>query len=1135
MICYRLMLGLVCFAATTTLCAADEAVSLFNGKDLAGWEGDAELWTVEDGAITGRTTAEKPLPFNKFLIWSGGEVENFELRLKFRLESQGNNSGVQYRSQHKEDVAKFAVGGYQADIHPAANACGMLYDERGRGVLADRGTKVVIDGEGQRWITRTAEKLEAIDLTQWHEMTIIAVGNKLTQAIDGETTIEVIDHDEKNRELKGIIAFQVHRGPVMKVQFKDILLKKLPAGGLLSIQDAPIPESAVKFERKPSAPKQPAPPGKGPGANTPKPATEAKPEAETSAQAQPESKKVAKLAAPAKATAPGKPAAPAVAKKEITATPAEELKVAKGFRVELLYTVPKDQEGSWVSMCTDPKGRLIVCDQHGGLFRVTLPPIGKSEGMKIDKIPVDIGEAQGLLWAFDSLYVSVNPAQKYKGGLYRVRDTNGDGELDQVETLRSLEGRGEHGPHAVLLAPDGQSLYVVCGNGTKLTSLAGSNVPLHYGEDHLLPRMPDGRGFMRDVLGPGGCIYQIDRDGKEWKLIANGFRNQYDAAFNRDGELFTYDADMEWDMNTPWYRPTRVNHVTSGAEFGWRNGAGKWPAYYVDSLPEVVNIGPGSPTGVTFGYGAKFPAKYQEAFYICDWSYGKLYATHLSADGSTYRGQLEEFVAGTPLPLTDLLINPHDGAMYFAIGGRKTQSGLYRVTYIGDESTAAIKLDAATPGGAERQVRRQLEAFHGHADAKAVEVAWPYLAHPDRHVRFAARTALEFQPLEAWQTRALEEQNPVAATYALLALVRSAAKDPFHGGSREGPSAQLRSQVLAALARIELSKLNLQQQLDLVRTYQVALNRLGRPTEEERTALLARFEPLYPARNRMLNVEILQILVFLESPTVAAKTVPMLTTAPTQEEQIDLARALRVLKTGWTTELRTAFFEWTLRAVNYRGGNSFELFVENIKRDAIATLTEAEKTELKAVLEAKPMRAPVAVLPPRKLVKEYTVDELVPKVAAGLKGRNFERGRQMFAAASCFACHRFDQEGGAIGPDLTGVAGRFNQRDLLESIVLPSKVISDQYGAVNIVTVNGQTIVGRIVNLSGDTIKVNTNMLDPNALVTVNRAEIEEMTPSPISMMPVGLFNTLTEDEILDLMAYLLSRGDAGSAMFGKK
>src|SRR5262249_28653556 len=145
------------------------------------------------------------------------------------------------------------------------------------------------------------------------------------------------------------------------------------------------------------------------------------------------------------------------------------------------------------------------------------------------------------------------------------------------------------------------------------------------------------------------------------------------------------------------------------SEFGWRNGAGKYPEYYIDNLPPVVNIGPGSPTGVCFGYGAKFPAKYQEAFFICDWSYGKLYAMHLTPKGSAYTATFEEFLSGTPLPLTDIVVNPKDGAMYFTIGGRKTKSGLYRVTYDGPRPDPAEELAlraAANAGADERDLRK---------------------------------------------------------------------------------------------------------------------------------------------------------------------------------------------------------------------------------------------------------------------------------------------------------------------------------------------------------------------------------------------------------------------------------------------
>ena len=120
----------------------------------------------------------------------------------------------------------------------------------------------------------------------------------------------------------------------------------------------------------------------------------------------------------------------------------------------------------------------------------------------------------------------------------------------------------------------------------------------------LLPRLWDARGHARGKLAPGGWIARTDPEGKVWELVSNGYRNEYDIAFNKNGELFTYDADMEWDVGTPWYRPTRVNHVISGGEFGWRSGTGKWPTYYPDSLGRVVDVGPGSPTGIGFGYGA---------------------------------------------------------------------------------------------------------------------------------------------------------------------------------------------------------------------------------------------------------------------------------------------------------------------------------------------------------------------------------------------------------------------------------------------------------------------------------------------------------------------------------------------------
>ncbi|MEZ6099252.1 MAG: family 16 glycoside hydrolase [Pirellulaceae bacterium] len=811
-------------------------------------------------------------------------------------------------------------------------------------------------------------------------------------------------------------------------------------------------------------------------------------------------------------------------------TAASNTTVAAGFRLEQLYVVPKEREGSWVATCIDDKGRMIVSDQNGKLYRFELPQPGQVVRIEPQPIDLQIGGAHGLLYAFDSLYVMVNEGS-LTHGLYRVTDTNGDDDFDDVRLLKAINGGGEHGLHAVIPSPDGQSLYVVCGNQTRYFDMDASLVPLHWGEDELLPRLET--GFMAGVRAPGGFIARTDPDGKTWELIAHGFRNEFDIAFNRDGELFTFDADMEWDIGDPWYRPTRVNHVISGAEFGWRSGAGKWPDYYFDSFGAVVNVGPGSPTGVSFGYGSKFPAKYQNALYISDWSFGKLYAVHLTPDGGSYAGELEEFVTGQPFPITDVIVNPHDGAMYMTVGGRGTQSALYRVTYTGTESTTPSNNPAASIG---LQVRRKLEGFHGRAVAGSVDEIWPNLAHEDRAIRFAARVALEWQDPTLWRQRALDERDPRTAIAAIAALARVTSKDQIHRDPNDPPVArEVQEQMLMTLDRVGWNALADADKVDLLRALTVVFTRTGKPAESVRREVVARCEPLFPTQSRELNHLLANLLVYLDAPTAAEKLVRAMQQGLTQEEQIDYALSLRVLKNGWTMELREAYFRWFVEtASNYRGGNTFASSLRTMRENAIATLTEEERNGLQTLLDQVPeSKSPAEMLAQRKFVKEWTLNELVPIVVEGLKGgRDFEQGRRVYGAVACASCHRFNQDGGLAGPELTGVAGRFSVRDLLESVVEPSKVISDQYAAIRIVTKQGRIVTGRIGNLSGDSFSVVENMLNPGDMTGVRRQDIETIEPSKVSVMPAGLLNTLEQEEILDLVAYLLSRGDTRHRFF---
>jgi putative heme-binding domain-containing protein len=822
------------------------------------------------------------------------------------------------------------------------------------------------------------------------------------------------------------------------------------------------------------------------------------------------------------------------------ATPLDRIKAADGFKVELLYSVPGVEQGSWVNLCTDNKGRILVSDQFGGLYRITPPAPGQPiDSAVVEEVPAEIRAVNGMVWAFDALYVGVNDYEKkIPSGLYRITDSDGDDQLDNVVLLREVPSSGDHGVHAVLPTPDGKALYLVTGNNSRAPELEDSSaVRQVWGEDHLLPSMPDGRGHNRGVLAPGGIIYRVSPDGKQFEAYASGFRNVFGGAINHDGELFTYDADMEYDFNTPWYRPTRICHVVSGGEFGWRNGAGKRMPFYADNLPGVLDIGPGSPTGMTFGYGAKFPAKYQNALFALDWSWGKLYAVHLTPNGSSYTATKEEFVTGAPLPITDAIIHPDDGAMYFTIGGRRVQSGLYRVTYVGDESTAPAPVTKTSSKSVD--TRHMLEAFHGKQDPQAIDTAWPYLADKDRFIRFAARTAVEHQITETWADKALTETDPAKQVVALLALARVTGVCPQHR-TDETPEVDtaMRDKLLTAVTAIDVSGLDATSQLTLQRATQIILNRFGRPDDAMVQKLIDTFDPLFPAAAPELNWLLCETLAWLQSPTAAQKAIALISEAPNQEEQMQYARSIRMLKTGWTTESHTSYFEWFLKAANYKGGASFEKFIEFIRTDAVASLTEQESETLAEILAKAPEKKTVlenlgAVFAGREETK-WTLDELSAVARTGLQNRDFENGGRMFAAAGCYACHRFRNQGGMTGPDLTSAGRRYSSHDLLDQVLNPSKVINEQFAAITVVTTEGLTHTGVVVNLNGDSLMINTDLTEPNKQVKIDRKEIDELIVSKTSPMPVGLFNRMTNDEILDLLAYLISGGDANHKMFSK-
>lgn len=229
----KILLCLGVVISLTTLANAQSGFKeIFNGKDLTGWKGLPKLWSVEDGAITGKTSAEDPIKANTFIVWQDGKLADFELELEYRLRAgdekkPGGNSGIQYRSK-LIDADAFVVGGYQADIDYGQRYSGINYEEKGRGILAERGQRVTIEPSGEKKVESigSAEELGSkVKKEEWNKYRVVAKGNKLSHYINDTLMSETIDNQSEKAAKEGILAFQIHTGPPMIVQFRNIRLK----------------------------------------------------------------------------------------------------------------------------------------------------------------------------------------------------------------------------------------------------------------------------------------------------------------------------------------------------------------------------------------------------------------------------------------------------------------------------------------------------------------------------------------------------------------------------------------------------------------------------------------------------------------------------------------------------------------------------------------------------------------------------------------------------------------------------------------------------------------------------------------------------------------------------------------------
>jgi len=781
-----------------------------------------------------------------------------------------------------------------------------------------------------------------------------------------------------------------------------------------------------------------------------------------------------------------------------TATAAEHINAPPGFKVELVRSASRE-EGSWVAMTFDPKGRVVIAREDRGLLRFTLSS-NHTSVVRVETIDTNLFECRGLLFAHGALYANANNSK----ALVRLRDTDGDDRFDEIKVLRHTPGGVGHGRNQLALGPDGM-IYSIHGDDVRLpTNGVSPSSPLrHYNEDRLLPCEWDKHLFNADAKMPYGHLIRTDRDGHAWELLAGGLRNPFGIDFNEAGDLFTFDADMEWDVGLSWYHPTRVLHLVRGGDYGWRRGTGVLPVWSPDTLPSAVDVGVSSPTAIKFGTKSNWPEPWRSALFIEDWSYGKIIAVHLQKSGASYTGRMETFLKGRPLNVTGLEFGP-DGAMYFSTGGRRTQSGLYRV------SRVAADVRRLTTSSAKDQSLLTSAATNGKV--------WARLDSPDHWVRYAARVELESQPLQSWVERALSEKRVTAGLTALLALSRA--------GERT-----LQPRIVSRVLDFTGPGLAPEQELIAIRALSVCFIRMGAPDDETARRVRSRWEPLYPSsRDARVNQSLCELLVYLRSPRVVSRTIPLFARAATQEEKFHYLFTLRTVTNGWTLEHRRTYFEWLARArTEFVGANMLPTALNYIRADAEATLTSDERaalTDALAVLH-RPAVTVTTTNAPRQFVKEWTMAEVLALDRVSGR-RDLARGRRLFTEAGCAQCHRFGNEGGFIGPDLTAVASRFDRRTLIESIIEPSKVIAEVYRTVSVTMKTGAIHDGRIVAEDAKSITLAINPVDPDQRRRILKSEIESQRVSEISPMPGGLLNTLSGDEILDLVAWI-ETGAAGS------
>jgi putative heme-binding domain-containing protein len=1173
-------------ATLTTGAGQDTTLTLFDGQTLTGWSGDPRHWTVEDGALVGRSTEAVPCKETTWLVHTGAPLEHFELTLEVQL--GGGNSGVQFRSKH---LGNWQVHGPQADHDDSGEWTGGIYEQGGRGVLVRRGTALALDAAGSaRSATLGNAKVLLAQATErpWDEVKITCLGATTEVRWNGVLTAKLVDGGPNAWKSEGVVALQLHAGPPMEVRFRNIRAKTLQAPAVATapvavptdvphwiwstVQNNALQAVTLRRRVEPRSALQRATLW-GACDNVVEVFAGEKRLAVSDDWAKPFEREVTKEL--------GAGAFDLVARCTNEGGPAGLV-----LRLTLEYT-----DGSRDVIATDGTWRADVGEQVPTDAVKVLGPFGMqpwgtpstaSNGtprgvLDPAKLEVPAGFEATLLYEVprsEGSWVAVTCDDKGRiytsdergNGVFRLTE-RADGPL-LVEPL-PLDLPSAQGLCPIRRADGGLDLYVMV-NGGNAERSNGMWRARDLEDDgtfesvELLVPLPDGsgeHGAHAIVAAPDGSgLYIIA--GNHTKLPAEIEVYHAPKVWQEDqlippipdpnGHAVGVPVPGGWFVKTDFDGMRRElvsigmrnaydfaldragNALTYDSDMEWDMGA---PWY---RAPRVVQLVPGGDSGWRNGSG-KVP----------DWAEDTL-GSVVDTGPASPTGVLHTKDLAFHAPWDDVLLAADwsYGTVHAvstkAVDGGMTLTGTIRpfikgkpfpVTDLAAHPDGSLIVTIGGRGTRSGVYRVRSLAGVDHRATAAV---------PDPIERYRIAGA---QPLSdrAWRAyrRAMYEQRLMAGDEYGTALptligtpvdealmddrhVRAAGRVAIARTASPLPMNRPLYDGLASEAAKELAQRATRPSDDsALATLRAIELSLARTSGEAALAPERALELVahYPSGDPRIDRVLAALLVRSRSAELTPRAVARLVTADTQEEALHLAYLLRVHEVGWTPELVDTFLTFLhTKARGFHGGHSLQRYVEIIRNQATERLGQGWTPP--QVVASVPVTAPPIAA--SIFVQEWEVGHLHPREGE-LAQRDLARGRHVYQAARCAECHRFAGEGGSTGPDLSGAGARYSAEDLLLAILEPSRDLTDQYQDTEVWTTDGTVHMGRVVEEDNEWLTLMPPPPNEAERIDVLQKEVKLKRPHPTSRMPNALLNGFRREEVLDLLAYLLGGPQAAA------